>query len=63
MTKRYEVRDQNGDVLYQTDAWSLAVLRYMNWLPNHMDPSLFGAGIWDNQDHRWQSRYVYKEQD
>lgn len=45
---RYEVRDQNGDVLKSSNSWAEATSYFRYWC-ERVDRSNEGAGIYDNQ--------------
>lgn len=53
---RYEVRDQNGDVLRRFDSWGLAVTYFNNWVEGCDDPNA-GACIFDTEDQTVKMSY------
>lgn len=46
---RYEVRDQNGDMLESFDSWGLAVTYFHNWIPHIERDANAGACIFDTE--------------
>ena len=58
--KRYEVKDQNGDVLASYDNWSLAITHFSSWLSKD-NPENAGSGIWDNEDEEWSTQWFPRE--
>lgn len=57
----YQVKDQNGDTLDETDSWAFAMNYMSSWLPAGADDSYNGAGIWDTESQTWQYRFYAEE--
>jgi hypothetical protein len=56
---RYEVRDQNGDVLHSSEVYGHATVLFRSWMGNDPDESLSGAGIFDNYLNKWSIRLSF----
>jgi hypothetical protein len=60
---RYEVRDQNGDVLHSSEVYGHASVLLRSWMGNDADESLNGAGIYDNYLNEWSIRIRFDNED